>query len=70
MDQKQIEVYATRLYDALNDRISVGTLSDEINAPNVDDAYAIQMKNVEKSLAAGAVVSGKKIGRLIHRLKF
>lgn len=62
MDEKQIETYAARLYEALKNRVSVGPLSDEVDAPDIDDAYAIQMKNVKKSVESGAVISGKKIG--------
>lgn len=62
MDEKKIAEYAARLYDSLTNRVSIPPISDELDELAIDDAYGIQMKNVEKNLAAGAVISGKKIG--------
>jgi 2-keto-4-pentenoate hydratase len=65
MDEKTIKLYADRLYEALERRVSVGPLSAGLEGRadvTIDDAYAIQLENVRRSLAAGARISGKKIG--------
>jgi len=62
MDEKKITEYAARLYDALENRVSISPISDELDSLDIDNAYAIQMENVKRSLASGAKISGKKIG--------
>ncbi|MDR2487466.1 MAG: 2-keto-4-pentenoate hydratase [Clostridiales Family XIII bacterium] len=57
-----IEEFAERLYRAQADRVSTSPLSADAPDATIEDAYAIQMANVERSLAAGAVITGKKIG--------
>jgi 2-keto-4-pentenoate hydratase len=62
MEKNKIEEYAGRLYDSLTERVSIGPLSDELATLDIDDAYAIQLVNVKRNVAAGAKISGKKIG--------
>jgi 2-keto-4-pentenoate hydratase len=62
MEDKKIAEYAARLFDSLNNRISVSPISDELGSLDIDDAYAIQMANVKRNLEAGVRISGKKIG--------
>jgi 2-keto-4-pentenoate hydratase len=62
MDNNKIEEYAARLYASLTDRVSVTPISDELETLDIDDAYAIQLANVKRSLEAGVKISGKKIG--------
>jgi 2-keto-4-pentenoate hydratase len=62
MEKNRIEQYADRLYTSLTDRVSIGPISDELETLDIDDAYAIQLVNVGRSVAAGAKISGKKIG--------
>jgi 2-keto-4-pentenoate hydratase len=62
MEKSKIEEYAVRLYDSLTNRVSISPLSDELDTLDIDDAYAIQLENVKRNTAAGAKISGKKIG--------
>jgi 2-keto-4-pentenoate hydratase len=62
MEQNKIEEYAARLYGSLTDRVSISPISGELDVPDIDDAYAIQLENVRRNTAAGARITGKKIG--------
>jgi 2-keto-4-pentenoate hydratase len=62
MEQNIIEKYATKLYESLTNRVSITPISDELDTLDIDDAYAIQLENVKRNMAAGAKISGKKIG--------
>ena len=61
-DERLIAGLADRLHEALVKRVSIAPVSIAFPGLSVDDAYAVQMRNVERSLAAGALISGKKIG--------
>jgi 2-oxopent-4-enoate/cis-2-oxohex-4-enoate hydratase len=54
--------YGDELYDALVQRTTVAPLRDRVPGMTVDDAYAIQSRLVERRIAAGEAVVGKKIG--------
>jgi len=54
--------YADMLYTSERNRISIAPLTEQDQALTIDDAYAIQMKNVERVVEQGQVISGKKIG--------
>jgi len=58
----RLQKMADMLYFAERDRNPIAPLTELDNAITVDDAYAIQMKNVERALAMGYIISGKKIG--------
>lgn len=58
----RIEYYASLLDKALNERETIDPITAIDPTIDITDAYAIQMKNVERALARGAVISGKKIG--------
>ena len=62
MDKKQLSAYARELFDAERSRLSVTpiTVRDPYFGP--DEAYAVQMENVNRVLAMGHQISGKKIG--------
>jgi 2-keto-4-pentenoate hydratase len=62
MDKNKQEELAGQLYDSLVKRVSISPLSEQADDITIDDAYAIQMKNVARTLQSGAVISGKKIG--------
>ena len=57
-----IQKYADMLYESEKNRVSVPPLTGQDATITIDDAYAIQMKNVNRAVAEGQVVSGKKIG--------
>lgn len=62
MEDKRIQELADRLYEAGTSRVPIAPLTDSHDDLTIDDAYAIQMANVNRRLAAGEVISGKKIG--------
>lgn len=57
-----IAVCADRLYEAQRTRSAIAPLTQEFPELTADDAYAIQLVNVNRLLAQGARISGKKIG--------
>ncbi|TXI16367.1 MAG: 2-oxopent-4-enoate hydratase, partial [Ottowia sp.] len=62
MDKSQIEQLGDRLFDALTQCTSVPPLTSQHPDITVDDAYAIQQRLMQRRLAAGERVVGKKIG--------
>ena len=62
MQQQLIEEFAGRRSRAQAERVSTSPLSADAPDATIDDAYAIQMANVARCLAEGAVITGKKIG--------
>lgn len=62
MEHFQIQHYADLLYEAERERISIPPLTAQDANLAVDDAYAIQLCNVQRVTAMGQVISGKKIG--------
>lgn len=57
-----IDQAAEALYCAQETRTPVPAFAAAMEAPTVDDAYAIQNLNTERWLKAGRVLSGRKIG--------
>lgn len=62
MEDNRIEKYADLLYKAAIDKVSIQPLTDMDAAIIIDEAYAIQLYNVERVVKQGEVISGKKIG--------
>ena len=62
MSKDKIKRFADKLYNSQKDRVAISPITDEDNTLNIDDAYAIQMTNVERVVKEGHVISGKKIG--------
>ncbi|MDR1240039.1 MAG: fumarylacetoacetate hydrolase family protein [Treponema sp.] len=62
MDEKRIAAYAEQLFNAERNRQAIPPLTDQDPSLNIDDAYHIQLANVERVLKMGHVISGKKIG--------
>lgn len=53
---------ADRLWDAGASRVAIDPISETWPDLTVDDAYAIQTRNVERRQAAGRVLRGRKVG--------
>lgn len=53
---------ADRLWQAEAQRVPVAPLTDERPDLGPDEAYAVQRHNVERRVAAGAVLRGRKVG--------
>lgn len=53
---------ADRLWQAAADRTAIDPISEAEPELTIDDAYAIQTRNVERRLAAGRVICGRKVG--------
>ncbi|WP_214371400.1 2-keto-4-pentenoate hydratase [Pseudonocardia sp. H11422] len=53
---------ADRLWQAEVQRAPIPPLTDDLGDLTVEDAYAIQGRNVERQVAAGRVVRGRKVG--------
>jgi len=62
MNVRYLQEFADMLYLAERDRAAIPPLTDISDAITLEDAYAIQLLNVERVIAMGYMVSGKKIG--------
>ncbi|MFA7585143.1 MAG: fumarylacetoacetate hydrolase family protein [Novosphingobium sp.] len=62
MDQKLIERLGDELYEALVSGTTIPILRDRVEGMTIVDAYRIQARMIERRLAAGETVVGKKIG--------
>ncbi|TLN13758.1 2-keto-4-pentenoate hydratase [bacterium] len=60
--QDRIQAIADMLDRALHERHYIDPVIMLEPGLNIEDAYAIQMKNVAREVERGAVISGKKIG--------
>ena len=59
---QDIENIADELYTALRSGVPLAPLTDTYPRLSIDDAYAISLKLLDKRLADGEVLIGKKIG--------
>ena len=57
------EELSKMLYEALKSQKPIDVISDIDNEVTVEDAYDIQLINVQRALEDGEIVPGKKIGR-------
>jgi len=62
MDKTTIERLAERLYASEASRTPIPPLTGEFPDMTVDDAYRVQLCNVQRVQDLGQVISGKKIG--------
>ena len=62
MNKEIIEQFAAELYQAQINRQAIAALTEKNSDFSVADAYAVQLLNVQKKLALGDKISGKKIG--------
>ena len=61
-DPDRVALAAERLWEAESSRTAIAPLTDDDPTLTVEDAYAIQRTNIERSLASGARVVGWKVG--------
>ena len=62
MDKGQIAAYARELFDAERTRQAVPPMTERDPSFGADEAYAVQLENVDRVLGMGHIISGKKIG--------
>ena len=62
MDQSTITACGDELYDAWRERRVLAPLRERFAGIRVEDAYAIQLRMIERRVAAGETIIGKKIG--------
>ncbi len=62
MDAPQIAALGDELFDALRQQRMLSPLTDRFDAITVEDAYHISQRMLERRLADGETVVGKKIG--------
>jgi len=62
MAERITKILADSLYLAEWDRVPIPALSVQYRLLSLSDAYAIQMANINRAIAMGYRVSGKKIG--------
>ena len=62
MTEDKIKKFANMLYEAEASRKPIAPLTEMDDTLTIDDAYAIQLANVNRVVEEGHVISGKKIG--------
>lgn len=62
MNEQANRIFADMLYNSERERVSIPPLTEQNTLLTVDDAYAIQMINVNRVQSMDQVVTGKKIG--------
>lgn len=62
MGKENITKYAQMLWSAEHTKKSILPLTEMDETLTIDDAYQIQLSNIERAVKEGHVISGKKIG--------
>ena len=62
MDASKIQHYGDELYQALLTRTPVAPLTEREAGITIEDAYAIQLRMIQRRVDAGETIIGKKIG--------
>lgn len=62
LTEPDINRYGDELYDAFVNRTTVPPLRDRVPGITIEDSYRIQSRFVDRRLAAGETIVGKKIG--------
>lgn len=62
MDKQKISFFAEQLFKAEQTRKAIPPLTDQDNTITLDDAYQIQIENINRAVGMGHVICGKKIG--------
>lgn len=62
MDAKHIEALGDELYEALRGQYTLAPLTEREPGITIDDAYHISLRMLQRRVADGEVVTGKKIG--------
>ena len=69
MNDQYLQDLADNLFHAERNRIPIQPFTEQNDSLTLSDAYAIQMKNVNRAVALGYPVSGKKIGLTSHGIQ-
>src|ERR1700694_2397048 len=62
LDVSDTNLYGDELYAALVERRTVPNLRDRVPGLEIDDAYRIQSRMVQRQIEAGETIVGKKVG--------
>ncbi|MEQ6329229.1 2-oxopent-4-enoate hydratase, partial [Pseudomonas chengduensis] len=62
MEKNKIDQYGDELFTAMLERSAVAPLTEREPGITLDDAYHISLRLLERRLAAGEKIIGKKIG--------
>jgi 2-keto-4-pentenoate hydratase len=62
VDKEKITAFADLLFNSEQSRNAVPPLTEKDPSITVDDAYQIQLVNIQRAVGMGHVISGKKIG--------
>lgn len=62
MDINQIQQFGDKLYEAFVARSTIAPLTEQVPDITLEEAYAIQLRYIERRLQAGETIVGKKIG--------
>ncbi len=62
MDINQIQQFGDKLYEAFVARSTITPLTEQVPDITLEEAYAIQLRYIERRLQAGETIVGKKIG--------
>jgi len=62
MEKEKIQYYGDQLFDAWRERRTLAPLLQQEPEITLEDAYAIQLRYIERRVAAGETIVGKKIG--------
>lgn len=61
-DTQTVASLADELWEAQRTRVAIEPLTDRYSGLDIDDAYAIQTRNIDRHVAEGARVIGRKVG--------
>ena len=62
MDKQKIASFAEQLFNAERNRKAIKPLTEQDGSISLDDAYHIQLENINRAIGMGHTISGKKIG--------
>lgn len=61
-DTRTVASLADELWEAQRTRVAIEPLTDRYSGLDIEDAYAIQTRNIDRQVADGARVIGRKVG--------
>ena len=62
LTKEKIETLGNELYDAWKDARQISPLTDQVPDLSIEDAYQVQLQTINKRVADGEMITGKKIG--------
>ena len=62
LESNKVTAYGDALYEAMRNRSTIAPLSEQSPEITIEDAYAVSRRMLERRLADGEVMIGKKIG--------